>query len=631
MLQGINRIGKSWAGRVIVAVMFGFLIVSFAVWGIGDIFRGNVRTQVATVGGIDISAEAFRNAYQTEYQSLIRRLRQTITPDQARAFGLDQRVLSRLVTEAAFDAETRRLGLQVPDPLVLRSIQEDPSFRGPDGRFDPRLFADMVRQLGMSEAQFVREQRAVVARQQFAEGMTGASRAPLALREAIHRYGAERRSVEFVRLTPAMLGEAPAPTDPQVQTFYDERKADYRAPEYRVLTLLPLDAATLAKPDGVTDDEARAYYARIKDTRFGNPERRTVEQISFPTLADADAAAARIRSGASFEDLAKERGLGGPALELGTFARGEMVDPATAEAAFGLPQGEVSAPVTGRFGPVLIRVTKIEPATLKPFEEVAPEIRREIALARARDEVQKVHDAIEEQRASGRPLGEIARERGLPTVGAAAVDRSGLDKSGQAIPGLPGGPAMLASAFRSDVGADTDAVPTADGGYVWFEVTGVEPSRDRPLAEVRDRVAADWAKEEGARGLAERARLAVERIDKGETVAAVAGDARPETATDFARTGQAGALPATVVARVFATPVGKAASASDGADRIVFKITAATVPPFVTTTQESIAADGQARSLVSEEVLAESIAEVEKRVGVTLYPENIRRAIGGET
>src|SRR5919112_1663783 len=84
MLRGINKIGQSWVGKAIVAVLFGFLIISFAIWGIGDIFRGAVRTDVASVGSVGISADAYRTAYQTEVQRLARQTRQSISPDRAR-------------------------------------------------------------------------------------------------------------------------------------------------------------------------------------------------------------------------------------------------------------------------------------------------------------------------------------------------------------------------------------------------------------------------------------------------------------------------------------------------------------------------------------------------------------------
>src|SRR4051794_2038755 len=98
MLQGINKLGRSWVGKVVVAVLFSFLILSFAIWGIGDIFRGRVNTTVARVGKTEISAEAFRNAYQSELQRLMRQTRQSITPERARALGLDTQILGRLTT-----------------------------------------------------------------------------------------------------------------------------------------------------------------------------------------------------------------------------------------------------------------------------------------------------------------------------------------------------------------------------------------------------------------------------------------------------------------------------------------------------------------------------------------------------
>src|SRR5436190_1541837 len=133
MMKGLRTAGQTWLGKTIVAVLFGFLIVSFAIWGINDIFRGAQRTVVATVGDVEIPGESFRNAYQSELQQLIRRTRQSITPQQARAFGLDQQVLNRMITEATLDHRTRALGLLVSDQLAARTITEEPSFKGPNG------------------------------------------------------------------------------------------------------------------------------------------------------------------------------------------------------------------------------------------------------------------------------------------------------------------------------------------------------------------------------------------------------------------------------------------------------------------------------------------------------------------
>ena len=634
MLRGINKIGQSWLGKAIVAVLFGFLIISFAVWGIGDIFRGAVRTEVATVGGTSISADAFRNAYQNEVQRLARQSRQSISPERARALGIDTQVLGRLITEAALDQKARDLGLGVSNALVAKTITEDPNFQGPSGRFERSRFEEVLFSNSLNEATFVREQRAVIARLQLAEAVTGALPVPLAMREAVHRYGAERRSAAYIVLPAGLAGDIAAPTDEQLKAFFEERKSAFRAPQYRGVNVVVLTPETLAKVDSVPDAEARKRYEELKGSRFGAPERRTVEQIVFPNAEAAEAAAKRIVDGAAFEAIAAENNIDPKNLELGTFTKSEMFDPAVAEAAFSLAEGAVSGPIQGRFGNVIVRVTKVQPESTKPFEEVAADVKREVALERARQEIDSLHDAVEDLRASARPLNEVAREKGLPLVSVPALDRSGRDKAGNPVADLPEREALIAAVFSTDIGADNEPLRTRDGGYVWYDVTGVEPARDKTLDEVREAVVTQWRSEQISRQLTERARAIVERIEKGEPLEAIAGELGMEakSVTDLARGASREDLSADVVNRMFATPVGKAASAA-GSDesRVAFKVTGAGMPPFVTSTNEAQRIEEQLRILLTDDLLGQYIAQLQKDLGVSINRENMRRAIGGES
>ncbi len=631
MLQGLRNIGKSWVGKVVVTILFALLIVSFAIWGIGDIFRGGSQRTVARVGEVDISADAVRNAYQTEVQRLSRQARQPITPERARLLGIDSRVLSRLVTEAVLDERARSLGLAVSDELVARSIMQDETFKGADGQFSRALFDELLRNNSLTAQGFEREQRATLARLQIAEAVSGQIPVPLAAREALHRYGAERRSAAILVLPPAAAGEIPAPTEEQVKAFYEERKGSFRAPEYRTVSVLALNPRSLARPAEVAEADLRARYEQVKGTRFGTPERRTVQQIGFPTPQEAEAAAARIKEGAAFEAVAAERGVPEADLTLGAFSKAEMLDPAVAEAAFALPEGGVSGSVAGRFGPALVRVTKVEPESVRPFEEVAGELREEIALDRARAQVEPVHDAIEDQRAAARPLADIARERGLSLVTTPPVDRQGRDARGNPVE-IPEREALLPAAFATDIGADNEALRPRGGGYVWYDVTRIDPARDRPLEEVREAVVSQWREEEVSRRLADKARELTERLDKGETPEALGAELglAPRVAEDLARNAARDELPADAVQRIFATPVGRAGSAAAGADgRVVFRVTGAAVPPFVTSTQEAQRIEDQFRQVLADDLLAQYIAQAQQEIGVQVNQDAFRRAISG--
>jgi peptidyl-prolyl cis-trans isomerase D len=631
MLRGIRKAGNSLVGRIIATALFVILIISFAIWGIGDIFRGGPQNTVARVGDTEITVDRFRTAYQTELQRLSRQTGRTLTPDQARLFGVDQQVLNRLVTEAVFDQRTKALGLSASDALVIRSITEEQAFRGANGAFDRSLFEQVLRDNNLSEAGFVQEQRQTVTRTHLAEAIAGNVPVPLAMREAIHRFSTERRGASYLVLPATAAGEIPAPTQEQLQTFYNDRRGSFSAPEYRALNVIAIDPTSLAKPEAVADADARQRYEQVK-SRFGTPERRTVQQIVFPSEAEAEAAFKRIQEGTPFEALAAERNIAPQDLELGTFTKSELLDPLVADAAFAQQQGAVSGPVQGRFGTVLVRVTAIQPESVRPFEEVVGEIRREVAVERARSEVNNVHDQIEDMRASARPLAEIAKEKNVPLVEVPAVNRQGVDKAGNPIANLPEREALLNAAFASDVGVDNEALRTRSGGYVWFDVTNIEPSRERPLDEVRADVERQWREAEVSRRLEERARALVDRLNAGEAIEAVASEAGApaKTATDLARRQPKDDLAVEAVNGIFATAVGKAGSAQAGPDsRAVFKVTAATVPPFTTSTQEAQRLEDQLRIALGDDLLAQYIAEAQKAMTVTINPQALRQVVGG--
>ncbi|MCB5176023.1 SurA N-terminal domain-containing protein [Microvirga lenta] len=631
MLRGMRKAGQSLVGKIIATILFGVLILSFAIWGIGDIFRASAPTTVAQVGDTEITIDQVRNAYNNELQRLGRQFRTVITPQQARAFGLDQQVLSTLVTEAVMAERARELGLSVSDQLVARSIMENPAFRGADGQFNRALFDQALRNASLSEAGFVQEQRLAMARIHLAEAIAGELTVPLAAREALHRYANERRTASYFVLTPQMAGEIPAPTEEQLQSFYNERKSAYQAPEYRAVSLMAVDAASLAKPESVSDADARQRYEQQK-ARYGTPERRTIQQITFSSPEEAEAAFNRIKEGATFDAIAAERNIAPQDLELGTFTRAEMVDPAVADAAFALEQGATSGPVAGRFGPVLVRVTQVQPEAVRPFEEVAGEVRAEIAQERARNEIDDLHDSIEDMRASARPLAEIAQEKGLTVVQVPAVDAQGLDKAGNPVD-IPEREAVVRAAFASDIGVDNEALRRSGGGYVWYDVTGIEPAREKTLDEVRDQVATQWREDQIAQRLAEQARQLTERLQKGETIEAVAQEinAPVKAAADLTRNAPKDDLTAEAVGRIFSIPVGQAGNAANGADtRAVFRVTGATVPPFVTTTQEAQNIENQLRNGMSDDLLNQYIAQVRQELGVTINQQALRLATGGE-
>src|SRR4051812_33934273 len=97
MLRGMRKASSNWLGRIVMAVVLGLIAVSFAIWGIGDIFKGFGRSTVAKIGSTEITIDQFRQIYNDQLQQLGRQFGKPITADQARLLRLDQQIAGQLV------------------------------------------------------------------------------------------------------------------------------------------------------------------------------------------------------------------------------------------------------------------------------------------------------------------------------------------------------------------------------------------------------------------------------------------------------------------------------------------------------------------------------------------------------
>jgi peptidyl-prolyl cis-trans isomerase D len=631
MLRGLHKASSTWLGKGLMAVVMGFLVISFAIWGIGDIFRGFGRNAVATIGGTEISIEQFRQFYNERLQRLGRQIGRPITPDEARSRGLDRQLLGQLIAETTLDEQAKQMRLGLANAEIAQRITTDPSFRGPSGQFDRARFEALIRQAGFTENRFIDEQRRAMLRQQIARGVTGDLKGPTTAMVALNQYRNEKRQIEYVSLGVAQAGNVPAPTPEQLSKYFDERKALFRAPEYRKLTTLALAPPDLAKPDAVSDADAKAYYEQRKSS-YGKPEKRELRQIAFPNEQEAAAPRERISKGASFDDIAKEREMKPSDIDLGLVSKAEIIDPLVADAAFALKPGETSAPVKGRFGTVLLQVGKIEPGEEKSYEQVAGQIKNEIAESRVKSEIGNLRDKIEDERAAGSTLAETARKLGLKAVTIEAVDRSGRGPDGKPVPGLPQTPNVVSAAFASDVGVDTEALQMPNGGYLYFDVTGVTPSRERSLDEVKEQVDTRWRDDEIAKRLQSKADDLLGKLKAGASFAQVASEVglKVETAADLQRGKQGGFVPAKLVEAAFRTPKGVPGSVEGDkeSERFVFRVTDVVDPAFDANSTQGKAITDTLRSSYSEDILTEYIARLQNDFGVAVNEAALNQVVG---
>ncbi len=506
--------------KIFVFILFGLLILSFAIWGIGDMLRGGSGDAVvASVGDRKISEPEYRRAFARTYSNLQQRFGGAFDVEMARSLAVPQQVLQQLLDTAAFENKVEDLGMVVTDEQVRDAILAQPAFQNEAGRFDRLRYEQVLRNNQLSEGQFVEILRKDIAREQIVSALAAAAKAPEVLTEALFRYGEEKRVADYILISLVSLPETAPPSDEVLAQFYQDYADSFRAPEYRSLTYLYLKPADFEGEVTVDDEELRRIYD-LRQDELGKPERRGLQQMLFETEEAAQAALERLRSGQSFASVAEET-TGKAPVDLGVVEAKQLVDEVAA-AAFAVQQGEVAGPVESPFGWHLLYVTSLEPAYMPSFEEVRDRLLAEARSAQALDSLIAVANQLDDSLAGGARLEEAADRLALTVHKVDAVDAEGNDQAGQAVSDLPDRNRFLATAFETEAGADSLLIETAAAGYFVLRVDSVIPPAVRPLEEVRDRVRELWIQQERERVAREQAEALAERLRGAETLAALA-------------------------------------------------------------------------------------------------------------
>jgi peptidyl-prolyl cis-trans isomerase D len=607
-------------------------VISFAIWGIGPVFRNFGRGALAKVGPHEIRVEDFQRSLQNELRAISRQTGRHITPEQARAAGIDQRVLAQLMAWAAVETHADQLDLALSDKALINGLKDDPAFKDPNGNFSRIAFENVLQNMGLSERGFLALRRRDELREQVTGALINGVAIPDSLVDLMNSWRNEKRVAQFFVIDADKAVKVPEPDDAKLRETYEANKGEFTSPEYRKLGVLVLSVDDLKTKMDVTDAEIATKYEESKDA-YNTPERRRLQQLAFKDKAAADAAKAALAGGKSFGDLAKELGAKDSDIDLGLVSKDRLIDPKIGDVAFSLPKDGISDPIEGRFATVLVRVSAIEPAVIRTLADVKDQVRDAIAKGKAQGQVQSLIDQVEDGRSAGKPLKDAAEQLKLQYLEVPSTDRSNKTPEGAPAVGLPDAQAIVKAGFDSQVGLQNEAVELHDGGFAWVDVLGVTEKKQKPFDEVKEQVKALTIAKERERLIGELAAKLVEKADGGADFAALAteaGGSKVETTPPFTRTTEPQGMPKDAVARAFTLAKGKAASSPTNDTRIVYQVTEITPAPEPTKEQRDTIAK-QLKNELTDEVLSQYVVALEDRLGAHVNPEEFKRATGSGT
>ncbi|HYE71271.1 MAG TPA: SurA N-terminal domain-containing protein [Aquabacterium sp.] len=562
--------------KLLQLLLLILILPSFVVFGIQGYSSFNEgRAQVvAKVDGQEIGQAEWDNAHRQQ----VDRLRQQMPNIDAKLLDSEAArasTLENLVRERVLLAEVQRSHIDVPAERVIREIQNMPELaqlKRPDGSFDVATYKAMLEAQGMTPAMFEQRLRQDLRSQQVMRGITASAVASPAVVSSALDALLQRREIRYARFDLKDYLAKAVPGDAEIEAYYKQHQADFRAPEEATIEYVVLSLDALQKGEAAPEKELRDYYEQ-NIARFTNAEERRARHILVK--ADKDAAAdvkqkARARAEAllaevrknpaSFADVARKNsddtGSAQQGGDLDFFSRGMMTKPFE-DAAFAMKPGEISNVIETDFGYHIIKLEATRGGEKKPFEQVRAsiedELRKQSAQKRWAEAAQQFTDTVFEQSDSLQP----------------AIDKFKLEKHTATVartpaPGASGPLAsskLLEAVFAADAvnnKRNTNAVEVAANQLASARVIEHRPAHTRPLVEVKDlvrqRVQAEqamaMARKDGQALAAQLKQQAETPLPQGAVVSRSKPEGLPRAALDAVLRAPAAKLPAVVEAEV---------------------------------------------------------------------------------
>jgi peptidyl-prolyl cis-trans isomerase D len=570
--------------RILLGVMVTPIIITMVVTLIPGIFGGSSATTggetvLAQVGGEQVtSLDA-----QAQLQDMVRSQRM---PAGAQSF-LAPQVVQNLVTDKALLQEANRLGLGVTEQELAEYLRNNLPMLFPGGAFvgKDQYAAYVMDRFSKTIPEFEELVRNDLAITKLRHLVTDGVVVTPAEIEQEYRRRKERVRIEYVSVSPAAVKSSVSATPAELEEYFKKNKTAYFLPERRSFQYMVISDARVAAGIQVTPQEMERYYNENKD-RFRVQDRVHATHILLKTTdksadevkkieAKAQELLRQARAGKDFAELAKanseDTASASKGGDIGWITHGQTV-PEFEQKAFAMKPGEISDVIKTQYGFHIIKVLEREEARLKPFEEVAPAIRKELIADRSDLERARLADSARAA-ASRNPqnLPQVGRDLGLPVYTAALLER------GKPIPEIGAEPALTDALFSAVKGSVVGPIQMA-GMSVVAVVTEVAPPRQAEFAEVADRVKNDYVTAKSREAAEARAKQVLEKAK------AAGGDLRKAAkafglevkSTDpFTRDGSIPGLgTAATVAQAFTAPVHSInGPVTAGGDYVVYQVT----------------------------------------------------------
>ncbi|WP_428086963.1 SurA N-terminal domain-containing protein [Candidatus Thioglobus sp.] len=369
MLSSIKNKIKGWVAYLVV----GLITVPFALFGISEYFTGTSNIVVANIDDDEISKEAFL----AEFNPQKRRLQKELAEKYSAEFDatLKRSVLSQMIDKRLLSQLAGRMSLATTAEELNAMIQTNELFAD-QGRFSIEKYKQLLRLNGYTPTAYESVRMNELTQNQIKYNLLESA---FILPSQLHRLqqlNDQQRNFSYVLLNASDYADKVEVNQKGVKDYFDKQTKLFFEPAQVKVDFVELSLAAVAKKISVTDDELFNFY-EDESARFSSEEERQAQHILLEDEQTANQVLALLTQGGDFAALALEYSQDSASKEsagdLGFFTRGVMLG-AFEDRAFAMQENELSDLVKSEFGYHIIKLNKIKPSIVKPFDSVKAEL-----------------------------------------------------------------------------------------------------------------------------------------------------------------------------------------------------------------------------------------------------------------
>jgi peptidyl-prolyl cis-trans isomerase D len=491
----------------IAKVLMAMVIVSFIVWGFGDVVRGSNTNVVARVGEKAISTDEFQRQLKQEV-SKIQGTDEKITYEHLKEQGINHLVLNNLINAKLLELFIHDLGLDISEERVKTLITTNPAFHSDEGKFDFRVFKSVIAHYNLNENEFKKIAKKEALMETLFATIFAIKPAPDILVDRLHRYVFEKRNLTVYSLSPTIGLGITDPSDEELKKYFEAHKSVFKNLEKRTFQLANVNLKDFLEKEHITPEQIEKFYNDNID-HYGEQEKRDVYNFIFDTEEKANNFYKELTETKDFNALLQEKKLSKEDALLTKLSKKDF-EPKITDFVFSGKMEDISKPIKTVMGYHVMKIANIYPSKAKTLAQVSKEIETELKNSDAQRKLADLTQKIQDEISSGQTIDEIAKNNNLTITSFTDVandKKTNLESY------------ILDEVFKLYEDSDPEIITSTDSsGFAIAKIQKITPESDSTLEQSKKLALTSWRDNKQSELLQKRANDFAEGLKAGTSL-----------------------------------------------------------------------------------------------------------------